>query len=70
MKPQLTYKTENAVLKIEIAGDFCGYDKQQELAEKLKLTVKGVEWQLTKLKNEGIIVRVGADRGGKWEITK
>ena len=39
-----------------------------ELAEKLKLTVKGVEWQLTKLKNEGCIIRVGADKGGKWEV--
>lgn len=38
------------------------------LAEKLKLTVKGVEWQLTKLKNEGTIIRIGADKGGKWEV--
>lgn len=39
-----------------------------ELAEKLKLTVKGVEWQLTKLKNEGAIIRIGADKGGKWKV--
>ena len=39
-----------------------------ELAEKLKLTVKGVEWQLSKLKNEGAIIRIGADKGGKWEV--
>ena len=39
-----------------------------ELAEKLKMTDKGVEWQLTKLKNEGAIIRIGADKGGKWEV--
>ena len=39
-----------------------------ELAEKLKLTVKGVEWQLTKQKNEGAIIRIGADKGGKREV--
>ena len=39
-----------------------------ELAEKLKLTVKGVEWQLSKLKNEGAIIRIGEDKGGKWEV--
>lgn len=38
-----------------------------EMAEKLGLTVKGVEWQLAKLKSDGAITRIGAANGGKWE---
>lgn len=41
-----------------------------ELAEQLELTVKGIEWQLKQLKEHNIIRRVGADKGGYWEIIK
>lgn len=39
-----------------------------EMAEKLGLTVKGVEWQLAKLKSDGAIIRIGAANGGKWRV--
>lgn len=32
------------------------------------MSVKGMEWQLKRLKSKGIIRRVGASRGGHWEI--
>ena len=41
-----------------------------ELSEMLGITVKGVEWQLKQLKSPGVIRRVGADRGGYWEIVR
>ncbi|MBO7484804.1 MAG: winged helix-turn-helix transcriptional regulator [Spirochaetaceae bacterium] len=41
-----------------------------ELAEVLSLTVKGVEWQLKQLKDKKVIIRVGADKGGYWEIVQ
>jgi len=41
-----------------------------ELAEKTGLTAKGIEWNLAKLKQEGVIARVGPDRGGHWEVKK
>ena len=41
-----------------------------ELAEQLELTVKGIEWQLKQLKEHNIIRRVGADKGGYWEVVK
>jgi ATP-dependent DNA helicase RecG len=41
-----------------------------ELAEQLGLTQKGVEWQIQKLKADGILKRVGPARGGNWEIVK
>ena len=39
-----------------------------QIAAKLDISPKGVEWQLSKLKTDGIIHRVGADNGGYWEI--
>lgn len=38
------------------------------LASSLGLTIQGVEWQLNKLKKDGLIKRVGARKGGHWEV--
>ncbi len=40
----------------------------QELADELELTVKGIEWQIKKLKEDGELKRVGPAKGGYWEI--
>ena len=39
-----------------------------EIAEKAGVTPKGVEWNIGKLKKEGLIKRVGPDKGGHWEV--
>jgi len=39
-----------------------------ELAEILEITVKGVEWNLAKLKKKGIIKRIGPAKGGYWKV--
>jgi ATP-dependent DNA helicase RecG len=39
-----------------------------ELAEKSGVTPKGIEWNIGKLKKEGLIKRVGPDKGGHWEV--
>jgi len=41
-----------------------------ELAAALGITPKGVEWQISKLRAEGVLHRVGEDRGGHWELLK
>lgn len=41
---------------------------RKELAEKTGLTPDGIKWNLNKLKKEGIIRRIGPDKGGHWEI--
>ena len=41
-----------------------------ELAEILEITVKGVEWNIKKLKEKGIIKRIGPAKGGYWEVIK
>lgn len=39
----------------------------EALATALGITRKGVEWHIKRLKTGGLLVRVGADKGGHWE---
>jgi len=43
---------------------------QNELMEVTSLTRRGVEWNLAKLKEKGIIKRVGPAKGGYWEVVE
>ncbi len=38
------------------------------LAQHISITVKAVEKHIAKLKSEGIIRRIGPDKGGYWEV--
>lgn len=40
-----------------------------EIAEKSGVSPKSVEWHIAKLKKEGVIKRIGPDKGGHWEIS-
>ncbi len=40
----------------------------EELAERIGITPDGIKYRLAKMKNEGIIKRIGADKGGHWEL--
>ena len=41
-----------------------------ELAGKCGLSASGIKWQLKRLKDSGLIRRIGADKGGYWEIVE
>jgi len=41
---------------------------RDELAKKTGLSVRGIEWNLKKMKDQNIIRRIGPDKGGYWEI--
>lgn len=41
---------------------------QEQLSETIGTSAKGIEWNFRKLKEDGIIRRVGADKGGSWEV--
>ncbi len=41
-----------------------------ELAVVTGLTTKGVEWNLKKLKAEGVLKRIGPAKGGRWEVIR
>ena len=40
----------------------------KEIAGKIGLSLRAVEKQFAKLKHDGIIKRIGPDKGGHWEI--
>ena len=40
----------------------------QELANQMRLTEKGVEWQIKILKKTGALERIGPDKGGYWKV--
>ncbi len=39
-----------------------------ELADKIGLTAKGIEWNIRELKEKGLLKRIGPDKGGHWEV--
>jgi len=39
-----------------------------QLAVEVGITADGVKYHLDKLRKEGVIKRVGPDKGGYWEI--
>lgn len=41
-----------------------------QLAEAVGITPKGVEWQLSQMKKDGILKHVGSAKGGRWEVTR
>ena len=56
-------------------GFFCAENLREmptitasQLAELTGVSVKGVEWQLNSLKKEGVVKRIGPDKGGHWEV--
>jgi ATP-dependent DNA helicase RecG len=47
------------------------YISRREIADNLgNITADGIKYNLSKLKREGLIKRVGPDKGGYWEIIK
>ena len=41
---------------------------RQELADKLDMTIDGIDWNIRKLKKEGMLERIGPDKGGHWKV--
>ena len=39
-----------------------------ELAEEIGVTRKGIDWQINRLKQAGLIQRMGPARGGHWQM--
>ena len=60
-------KSTQKILEIIAQNKFV---TRAELAPQVGLSESGVKKQLRKLQNEGILKRVGPDKGGYWEIVK
>ena len=63
---------EQDVYRIEIPyiPTLQGSDVDQELAELCGLTSDGIKYNIRKLREKGIIKRIGPDKGGHWEVVE
>ena len=61
--------TENERAVILLLEEDPGYTMQQ-LAERLSVSRKTVASRLKKLKEKGVIERVGSDRSGYWKVNR
>ena len=61
---------ENTVEKILLAIKNKPEITIKQLQQELGLSRRGIEWNISKLKKEGILKRIGPDKGGHWEIIK
>jgi len=43
---------------------------REELSVKIDISIKGIEWNLAKLKQKNLLKRIGPAKGGHWEIIK
>jgi ATP-dependent DNA helicase RecG len=41
-----------------------------EIAKNTGLSVRGVDWNVNELKKQGILRRIGPDKGGHWKVVK
>ncbi|MEY3418179.1 MAG: hypothetical protein RL060_2291, partial [Bacteroidota bacterium] len=39
-----------------------------ELSQKLQVSTSAIEKNLAKLKSNGLVVRIGSDKGGHWKV--
>ena len=65
--PKTREKTREKILKLIKENPTIS---TMEMAQVLNLTFKGIEWQIKKLKDQGTLKRIGADKGGYWEVVK
>lgn len=67
-------ETAGEVIKLSTADRIVSLIKEnprhsaKSLAKEIGISAKGVEKQLAKLKSNGIIRRIGPDKGGLWEV--
>ena len=41
-----------------------------ELANRIGITTKGIEWQIGRLRKKGILERTGPAKGGHWKVVE
>jgi ATP-dependent DNA helicase RecG len=70
MQVTLYKSVEKSVEKIVLLIENNPKITQMKLAEATGLSRRGVEKNITKLKKEGRIIRIGPAKGGHWEVRK
>jgi len=65
-----TEGTQKSAQKILKAIEQNRFATRAELALQIGLSESGIKKQLKKLQAEGILKRIGPDKGGHWEVIK
>ena len=65
----IIHKAENREKLLRVLQN-SPYAAADELAAAMGITRKGVEWQIRRLKQEGLLKRIGPDKGGRWEVVE
>ena len=69
VKTRVEIRVKNRVKIIELVRKNNKITRQ-ELAEIIGVSIKGIDWNIAKLKEQGKLKRIGPDKGGHWEIDK
>jgi len=40
----------------------------KEMSDRIGITQKGIEWQIMRLKKDGVLQRIGPAKGGYWKV--
>lgn len=59
-------KTREKILKLILEDPSVS---TEEMSKRIGITKKGIEWQIIRLKKEGILQRIGPAKGGNWKLT-
>ena len=60
-------KTREKILKLILEDASISI---KEMSNRIGITQKGIEWQIMRLKKDGILQRIGPAKGGYWKIIK
>jgi len=67
ISPETREKTREKILKLILEDIAISIE---EMSNRIRITQKGVEWQIMRLKKDGILERIGPARGGYWKVTE
>ena len=64
ISPETREKTREKILKLILEDTSISI---KEMSNRIGITQKGIEWQIMRLKKDGILKRIGPARGGYWK---
>jgi len=65
ISPETREKTRGKILKLILEDTSISI---KEMSNRIGITQKGIEWQIMRLKKDGILERIGPARGGYWKV--
>ncbi|MBI5103137.1 MAG: winged helix-turn-helix transcriptional regulator [Nitrospirae bacterium] len=69
-KPALVPREKTRIKTREKILDLISEDPSvstEEMSKRIGITKKGIEWQIMRMKKEGILQRIGPAKGGYWK---